>query len=156
MKKNFYIILLIAINSVSFSQTKEETANWIITKTSEHEVDIAGKRNYFIYEGEFKMEWYIDDKIAYVNNLPIKSIKEIKIDADKKRIQFILSCGVNCGTNESYINDKLEKIVNIKSFIIMIDAEDETLINRISKSLLHLIKLHGGNAKLIPQKREAF
>ena len=156
MKKSFCLIFLIVFSFISFAQSKEETANWIISKTSEHQVDLAGKRNYFIYEGEIIMEWYIDDKIAYTKTLPIKSITEIKIDSDKNRIQFILSCKDYCGKDKKYINDKIDKIENVKSIIIMIDANDETLINRMPKSILHLIKLSGGLAKLINQKKEPF
>lgn len=156
MKKSFYSIFLIAISFISFAQSKEDTANWIISKTSEHEIDLAGKRNYFIYEGEIIMEWYIDNKIAYIKTLPLKAITEVKIDSDKNRIQFILSCKDYCGKNKNYINDNIEKIENVKSLIIMIDANDETLINRMPKSILHLIKLNGGLAKLINQKKEPF
>ena len=155
MKRYFYIIILFGIN-FAFSQTKEETENWLIDKLNEHshiEGGISDEVVCAIEDGNIIEESYIKTfNTTTIFGLPIKSITKITVFKNKNKYTFSLYCGTNC------VNQKINKIVGkteentIKELDLEIDKNDSTLVERIPKALIHLVKLYGGNAKLVIHK----
>lgn len=156
MKKTLIFFIFIVIQSLSYSQTKEETSDWLIGKLNENsEIDngINNETVYFIKNGNlFKKTYYKTFNFNSVSGIPIKSIKRIIVYKDKISFHFDLDCQSNC------INDQINNVVGEveentgKLFHTEINNQDATLFERISKSLVHLVKLYGGIPQVVYQK----
>ncbi len=162
MKKNFYIILLITITCVSFSQTKEDTKNWILKELSNHQLKgNIGYSNYFINDGSITEEYFWNTTgkftLGHYAKISLKNVYQIEIDKSQVGYIFNLKCKNDCVSNRWYDNDeKIKEQNSTQTFSIQIDQNDSTLLSRIPKAIAHLIKLHGGNAKIIPLKKDPF
>ena len=156
MIKFIYYILLFSISSTSFCQTKQETSNWLIEKLNENNnVDDGTDSETFcsIINGNIISKNYNRTfKTNTIFGIPIKSIKKVIVYKNKFSFNFLLECESNC-VNEQINNIVGEKEENTgKLMTLKINNEDSTLYDRIPKSLIHLIKLYGGNPKLIIKK----
>ncbi len=162
MKKNFYIVLLFTITCISFSQTKEDTSNWILKELSNHQLKgNIGYSNYFINEGSITEEylWNTTGKftLGMYAKISLKNVYQIEIDKSQVGYIFNLKCKSNCVSVRWYDNDeKIKEQYSTQTFTIQIDQNDSTLLDRIPKALAHLIKLYGGNAKIVPLKKDPF
>ncbi|WP_304192613.1 hypothetical protein [Phenylobacterium aquaticum] len=162
MEKCFYTILLIAISFVSFSQTQEETQNWITKELSNHQLKgNTGYSNYFINEGSITLEYFWNTTgkftLGHYAQISLKNIYKIEIDKSQVGYIFNLKCKNDCVLNKWYDNDeKIKEQNSSQTFSIQIDQIDASLLNRMPKALAHLIKLYGGNAKIIPLKKDPF
>ena len=161
--RKLFLLLLVLIQSFSlYSQSKEETQNWILKELSNHR--LSGNiiySNYFIMEGYIIEEhyWNVTGKFTFrrSSKIPLKNIYQIQLDKSQVGYIFNLKCKSDCVANKEFDNDgKIENEYLSQVFEIQIDQGDSTLLNRIPKALLHLIKLHGGNAKLVPIKKDPF
>lgn len=160
--RKLLFLLLVLIQSSLYSQSKEETQNWILKELSNHR--LSGNiiySNYFIMEGYIIEEhfWNVTGKftIRRSSKIPLKNIYQIQLDKSQVGYIFILKCKSDCVANKEFDkNEKAENEYLSQVFEIQIDQGDSTLLNRIPKALLHLIKLHGGNAKLVPIKKDPF
>jgi hypothetical protein len=158
MLKNIYCILLFAISSISFGQTKEETSNWLTTKLNQHSSIVgSSEENYFfIKNGNIFEKSHLGGNarmnFTTIFGLPIKYITEITVSINPDSYTFNLYCGKNC------ISKSIDNIVGEieqdtpKSLGLEINKKDITLVKRIPKALLFLVKSYGGNAKLIIDK----
>ena len=94
MKKNFYIILLITITCVSFSQTKEDTKNWILKELSNHQLKgNIGYSNYFINDGSITEEYFWNTTgkftLGHYAKISLKNVYQIEIDKSQVGYIFI-------------------------------------------------------------------
>jgi hypothetical protein len=159
MKKTLTFLILISIQHLTYSQTKQETSDWLIDKLNDNSsVNDGTDSETFCYikNGNIIEKTYNRTfKTNTIFGIPIKSIKKIIVYKDKLSFNFILDCQSNC------VNDQINNIVGKKEenigkvLMLKINIEDSTLYDRIPKSLTHLIKLYGGNPKL-EFKKEPF
>lgn len=156
MNKIIFYTFLIAISSTSFCQTKEETSNWLTKKINEHnhiEGRVINDNIFFIKSGNiFEKSYEKYFKTTTIFGIPIKSITKITVYSNENDYTFELYCGRNC------INKNIDNIVGEtendtpKILRVEINKDDSTLLKRIPKALIHLIKAYGGNAKVIVNK----
>lgn len=156
MKKIICYVLLFVISSNSFCQTKEETSNWLIGKLNTHskiEGDVNDEVQYFIKNGNIFKKSYIESiNITTVFGIPIKSVTEITVFIGEDSYTFDLYCGKNC-ISKSINNTVGETEPDTpKGLGLKINKKDPTLVKRITKALLYLVKSYGGTAKLIIDK----
>jgi len=154
--KNLFILLFVSICNNLISQTKEQTSNWLIEKLNENSELNDGLNNEticYIKDSNLIEKTYNKTfNTTTIFGIPIKSITKITVFKDKNSFTFSLFCDRNC------INKQINSIVgeieedNKKDLSLDINNNDSTLYQRIPKALVHLIKIYGGNAKLIYYK----
>ena len=153
MKKILLLLIVVSNHHLTHSQTKQETADWLTGKLNEYSKVNDGINNEtfcYIKDGNiFEKTYNKTFNSNTIFGIPIKSVKKIIIYKDKVSFHFNLVCESNC-VNEQ-INNAVGKIEEntIKMLELEINNEDSTLYDRIPKSLVHLIKLYGGNPKLV-------
>ncbi len=162
MRKIIYLTFLVTFTSLSYSQTKEETKNWIEKETFNHRLmgDLTFT-NYFIKDGFIIEESYQKHKGSFIfwntAKIPIKNIYLIEIDKSQSGYIFNLKCKNDCVSYRWYdYEEKLKEQYLSQTFSIQIDQNDPSLLDRLPKSLIHLVNLYGGKAKLIPMKKDPF
>lgn len=174
-KKNYILLIIFLFVNFCFSQTKEETADWISDEVRIHSgynKNYSKFSNYFIREKHtviIKQDFEVyngEIKTISESIVPIKSIVAIKVKSYASpdttnqydnSIVFELNCKVECVKNSSFDGDgKTKEGFTSNEFYLRIDNQDMTLKNRIPKALLYLIKLCGGNAKLESVKKDIF
>lgn len=155
MKK--FLLLIVLISQISFSQTKEETIDWLNIKFNEYTDS---------YMGEYKIEikndpsWgetlfisvrikneYMSEHYNYYSFLP-KNIISVSTTT-KFRTDGKLGLLITAKGNNIYYNNK--EFVN-KIEVYCIPAPNETII-RIQKGILHLLNLMGNPIK---EQKELF
>ena len=96
----------------------------------------VGKTIEYKYDDGFKdcIEYnYFVDSVKYINCV----INDSNISSSEKKFYRVKYSKVNPEISELYLTNEIK---------------DSTLYDRIPKSLIHLIKLYGGNPKLIIKK----
>ncbi|SCZ01182.1 hypothetical protein [Flavobacterium caeni] len=157
--KNIAIIIFLIFTNFLFSQSKEETKEWIIEKYNNYErvnqynqkFDLTFEEDYLIYE-----------YLGSLFKLKIKDIKKIELkkerfDNDDKEgwvsiyIYFQKGKLSTKGLNENVFSNAESDT----SFKIPLSSEliNEGYKDRMEKAIIHLVKLYGGNATI---KKEAF
>jgi hypothetical protein len=151
------LLLLIALLPFSvLAQTKEETAEWIVSKANESYNHGA---RYAIGEGDLTVKMSIGDS-RYERTIPIASIKTISMVHTDDYMTFVLKCDDDCvylvetDLNDTFKSDSHKGVLMIE----MYRKVEASLGPRMQKALLHLVDLHGGKAAAIPYqpKKEAF
>lgn len=176
MRLKIIIYLLLSISVYSYSQTKEETEEWINSKINIYPVKYTGNIN-------IDEEILIDEGILYYYNalegdsyyngswskLDFKDIKAIKFSKDRAieggNSWIVLSFFFN--ENKAYTSGDIKQKYYPKSVTTYTKNPKHTRIQmrldnrfkedgiekRMEKALLHLSKLYGGSATL---KKEPF
>lgn len=160
MKTTTILIFLLVLN-ISWSQSKEETLDWLNWKLDEYYSKV--------WREEYKIkvsQHPIDGEIIYIetfrHDIPRgsfyyfrpSSISRISTTRKKggenhKRLDIEFFSKTKSIIHKSYYTGEIE---NLESFIMFIDGDDET-VERIKKGFLHLSKLMGSD---IPENQELF
>lgn len=135
------IIILTLLFQLGFSQTKEETKQWIVDKYNDYE---RSNEYSSICDLDFKDSYIIVKMFGQIEKFPIKNINIIEIkskrwDSDDKIgwTSMILRYGKD---------ERAELLLNA-------DFITDGYKARIEKAIIHLVQLYGGKAKI---KKEAF
>jgi hypothetical protein len=155
MNTLIFSLVLIA-PMTSYAQSKAETETWLIEQSRENTQGLS-----------YKME---DDQLMSVLELPslgtygggevhrtvnLAAVKTVSMVHTDEYLSFKLMCETDCVYQ--VVNDrdgKFESEDKRKNFLFEIYRKlDKSYPPRVQKALLHLIKLSGGNAKIVaPQK----
>jgi hypothetical protein len=136
-------------------QTKEETESWILKQA---EVNAAGltytiEGDEFVSHMSFGPGAEIYGASAVQKAIPLSRVTHITYVRTEKYLSYSLMCSEAC----AYTLDEPE--TKQPKFLFEIYRKlDDGFPARMNKALLHLIKLHGGNAKITKQTpaKEAF
>lgn len=145
MKK--IIVLFVLLSHLGFSQSKEETLNWLNFKLSEYTDSFMGEYSIYV-ENDKNWGEIINIKVRVQNDytaenftnysfLP-KNIESV-ITTKKFRTDGKLGLIIKAKGNNIY-KDKMEFVDDIE--IYCLEAPDETII-RIQKGIIHLLNLMG-------------
>lgn len=154
--KFFTALCLLSFFSISATaQTKEETESWILKQTEVNPSEIKHS-----IEGDVLIS-----KVTMVNGIgglggepvekgiPISQISNIVYTHTNEYLSYTMTCGKPC----AYLLDEPEE--KRPKFLFEIYKKlDSSYVPRMNKALLHLVKLHGGKAKLAKTEssKEAF
>jgi hypothetical protein len=151
------LLLLVALLPFSaFAQTKEETAEWIVSKANE---SYNYGASYAISEGDLTVKMSASDS-RFERTIPISSIKTVSMVHTDDYMTFVLKCDDDCvylvetDLNDKFKSDSYKGVLMIE----MYRKVDASLGPRMQKALLHLVELHGGKATVTPYqpKKETF
>jgi hypothetical protein len=154
---NTLIFLLALIAPViSHAQSKAETETWLIEQSRENTQGLS-----------YKME---DDQLMLILELPslgthgggevhrtvkLAEVKTVSMEHTDRYLSFKLMCETDCVYQ--VVNDrdgKFESEEKRKSMLFEIYRKlDKSYPPRVQKALLHLIKLNGGNAKMVVSQK---
>jgi hypothetical protein len=151
------LLLFIALLPLSaLGQTKEETAEWIVSKANE---SYNYGASYDISDGDLTVKLSAGES-HYERTIPIGSIKTVSMVHTEDYMTFVLKCDDDCVyLVETDLNDRFK--ADSHQGVLMIEMYrkvDPSLGPRMQKALLHLVELHGGKAVVIAfqPKKEAF
>lgn len=146
MKKSIFFIIL--ISQISFSQTKEETLDWLNLKLKEHTELIAGQYKFEIEKAEDKEIIYVTKmtdvgfgpRPTYFYFLP-KDISSVNLTTAYR----------TDGKLAIQIVSKSKKILKGESLVeelpIYCKASSDEAIKRIQKGIINLLNLMGNPIK---------
>jgi hypothetical protein len=154
--KFFIALFLLTLFSVSATaQTKEETESWILKQTEVNPSEIKHS-----IEGDVLIS-----KVTMVNGVgglgrepvekgtPISQITNIVYTHTNEYLSYTMTCDKPC----AYLLDEPDE--KRPKFLFEIYGKfDASYVPRMNKALLHLVKLHGGKAKIVKAEapKEAF
>lgn len=154
MIKNIALLaFLLLYNVMALAQSQEETEGWILKQT---EFNLDGRLKYTIEDGELVSRLTLPYALGgetIQKAIPISQITKISFVQTDKYLSYSLMCDNPCAYQADEPDDKQTK------FLFEIYKKlNSNFPARMQKALLHLIKLHGGEAKMIKQevKKEAF
>lgn len=135
------------------AQTKEETEVWIIKQTQVNPYQLK-----HTIEGDelISSTTVGSDMIAgglVKKAIPISQVTTIAYTHTIEYLSYTMTCDKPC----AYLLDEPEELR--PKFLFEIYAKlDKSYVPRMNKALLHLIKLHGGKAKVVKAEpvKEAF
>lgn len=148
------MMLLLLFPAAAVAQTKQETADWITSKTNatfneglSYQVDddslIVKLRSPGLYGG------------SQERTMPIRSIAQISYLHTDEFLSVRLTCLDKCahvaGFDDSgkFLSDGYSD-----TFLVEIYGKvDADLPERMQKAILHLVSLHGGQAKIVPHRK---
>jgi hypothetical protein len=154
MIKKLVISLLfscVAVNAVA--QTKEETEAWIIKQTEVNPYEIKHS-----IEGD-ELISHITMPSVNIGNppiqkaIPISQVTTIAYTHTNEYLSYTMTCDQPC----AYLLDEPDE--KRPKFLFEIYKKlDASYVPRMNKALLHLVKLHGGKAKVVKAEvpKEAF
>jgi hypothetical protein len=154
MIKNIALLaFLLFYNSMALAQTLEETEGWILKQT---DFNLDGRLKYSIEDGELVSRLTLPYALGgetIQKAIPISHIKKISFVQTDKYLSYSLMCDNPCAYQADEPDDKQAKFL-----FEIYKKQNPSFHPRMQKALLHLIKLHGGEAKMIEQdvKKEAF
>ncbi len=143
----------LSINAMA--QTKEETESWILKQTEVNPSEIKHS-----IEGDVLIS-----KVTMVNGIgglggepvekgiPISQITSIVYTHTNEYLSYTMTCDKPC----AYLLDEPDE--KRPKFLFEIYKKlDSSYVPRMNKALLHLVKLHGGKAKIVKAvaSKEAF
>ena len=177
MKKKIFLFILIITSGFVYSQTIQETEDWINKNINDYPRKISGSMNLtyylevvngFLYTID---TWTVTDSNYISQSLMRTSLKDIKhieysydTGGDTKDSKFIYiefksydnkvlwDKDFDKRNNEDDVVFEIYPSDNIR-IQTSIDFEKSGMKERMSKAFLHLIKLYGGNAVI---KKEPF
>lgn len=154
--KFFTALCLLSFLSVTaMAQTQEETETWILKQTEVNPREIKHS-----IEGDVLIS-----KVTMVNGIgglrgepvekgiPISQITNIVYTHTNEYLSYTMTCDKPC----AYLLDEPDE--KRPKFLFEIYKKlDSSYVPRMNKALLHLVKLHGGKAKLTKAEalKEAF
>jgi hypothetical protein len=154
--KFFITLCLLSFFSINaMAQTKEETEAWIIKQSELNPQEI--KHN-------IEDDVFIS-KVTMVNGIgglggepvekgiPISQITNIVYTHTNEYLSYTMTCDKPC----AYLLDEPDE--KRPKFLFEIYKKfDSSYVQRMNKALLHLVKLHGGKAKIVKAEapKEAF
>lgn len=149
----FLMLALFAAHVIA-QQTKEETEGWILKQTV---INTPGL-SYTIEGDEFVSRMSYGAPVGLgvddiQKAIPISKITQIQYIHTDRYLSYIFMCNELCAYLLAEPEEKQPK------FLFEIYRKlDASFAERMNKALLHLIKLHGGNAKISKQAqvKEAF
>jgi len=149
------LMLALFASQAMAQQTKEETESWILKQAA---INTPGL-SYTIEGDEFvsHMSFGAGAGIYGANDvqkaIPISKVTQIQYIHTDKYLSYILTCNQPCAYLLADPEEKQPKF--LFEIYRKVDSEFPA---RMNKALLHLIKLHGGNAKISKQApvKEAF
>lgn len=147
-----FVFFIWATHAVA-QPSKDETEGWILKQA---EINTPGL-SYTIEGDEFVSRLSFGGPAGLGSDvqkaIPISKVTQIQYIHTDKYISYILMCNEPCAYLLAEPEEKQSK------FLFEIYRKlDEKFAERMNKALLHLIKLHGGNAKISKQAppKEAF
>lgn len=149
------MLTLFTTHAVAQQQTKEETESWILKQAA---VNTAGltytiEGDEFVSHMSFGPGAEIYGAGAVQKAIPLSRVTHITYVHTEKYLSYSLMCNESC----AYLLEEPE--TKQPKFLFEIYRKlDADFPARMNKALLHLIKLHGGNAKITKQTpaKEAF
>lgn len=152
-KKIVSLLFLFFLIGNAVAQTKEETEAWIIkqTQVNPYQLKHTIEGDELISHTTIGSDMITGGPIQKV--IPISQVTTIAYTHTNEYLSYTMTCDKPC----AYLLDEPEELR--PKFLFEIYAKlDANYVPRMNKALLHLIKLHGGKAKVVkaaPQK-EAF
>ena len=147
--KFFTAMCLLTFFSISaIAQTKEETEAWIIKQT---EVNPYGLKHSIEGDELISHLELAGDKI--IKAIPIGQVTQISYTHTNEYLSYGMTCNKPC----AYLLDEPDE--KQPKFLFEIYKKlDASYVPRMNKALLHLVKLHGGQAKIVKLEtpKEAF
>ena len=155
MKFLITLCLLSFLSINAMAQTKEETESWIIKQSELNPQEIKHS-----IEGDVFIS-----KVTMVNGIgglggdpvekgiPISQITKIVYTHTNEYLSYTMTCDKPC----AYLLDEPDE--KRPKFLFEIYKKfDSSYVPRMNKALLHLVKLHGGKAKIVKAEaiKEAF
>lgn len=150
------LLLLALFPFYAVAQTKEETAEWIVSKANENYNHGA---SYEISGSDLMSKISLGDS-RFERTIAIGSIKTVSMVHTEEYMTFFLRCDDDCVYFTETESDGTFKSDSYKDVVLieMYGKVDASLGPRMQKALLHLVELHGGKAAAIAYKpkKEAF
>lgn len=149
----FCILFLLFINC-AYSQTKEETQDWISEKISYysysddievfHDYSITFDKSNIILKDNFRAKIGGNDNSFVITFIiPIKDLHKIRFEAQQHNVWLHLKTKSN--SIEYFVNNNSnKKIINKVEIILEKSFFENDMKNRMDKAFTNLIKLYGG------------
>jgi hypothetical protein len=155
MKFFITICLLSFLSLNAMAQTKEETEAWILKQTEANPSEIKHSIEDDVLISKVHMVngvgGFGGDPIE--KGIPISQITKIVYTHTNEYLSYTMTCDKPC----AYLLDEPDE--KRPKFLFEIYKKfDASYVPRMNKALLHLVKLHGGKAKLAKAEalKEAF
>jgi hypothetical protein len=154
MIKNIVLLVFLTLyTTIAISQTQEETEGWILKQT---EFNLEGRLKYAIEDGELISSLTLPYALGgetIQKAIPISQITKISFVHTDKYLSYSLMCDKPCAYQADEPDDKQTKFL-----FEIYKKQNSSFPPRMQKALLHLIKLYGGEAKMIKHEvqKEAF
>ena len=143
-KKVFLSGVLVMLASCAVAQTKEATHTWIIEQTRMNPFRLKHS-----IEGDALISSTTMSSAAMGGEtvekaIPVSQVTTIAYTHTNEFLSYTLSCNVPC----SYLM-KSPEIKRPKFLFEIYSKLDASYVQRMNNALLHLVKLHGGKAKVV-------
>ena len=143
-KKVFLSGVLVMLASCAVAQTKEATHTWIIEQTRMNPFRLKHS-----IEGDALISSTTMGSAAMGGEtvekaIPVSQVTTIAYTHTNEYLSYTLSCNAPC----SYLMESPE--IKRPKFLFEIYSKlDAGYVQRMNNALLHLVKLHGGQAKVV-------
>jgi thiamine pyrophosphokinase len=148
------VAVLLASTGIVAAQTKEDTVAWLIKQTTQNSSDLTHSVEDGVLESHVTLAGGIGGLADPISKgIPLGKVTDIVLTQTEKYVSFTLKCNTPC----AYLLQSPE--LKRDKFLFEIYGNfDSTYSLRLQTALLHLVKLHGGNAKVRngPLQKEPF
>lgn len=147
------LVFLCILSANAQAQTKEETETWIIkqTQVNPYQLKHTIEGDELISHTTIGSDMITGGPIQKV--IPISQVTTIAYTHTNEYLSYTMTCDKPC----AYLLDEPEEL-RPKFLFEIYTKLDASYVPRMNKALLHLIKLHGGKAKVVKAEpvKEAF
>ncbi|GHC65465.1 hypothetical protein [Ulvibacter litoralis] len=150
MSKLYFVILIFTFN-LTYSQTEEETIDWIIEQTIKYPVTNGGNSNWNFENGKMVVYFKFND-MELTKITELSSIKIIDPYSKDNEVGLIFELHKGKPIKFIYPNQNESKDWFEQKESFKLSTDDKEMLPRITKAFQHLIKLNGGKAEVKNQK----
>ena len=148
------LALLLTYGSVATAQTKEDTVAWLMKQATQNPYSLKHAVEDGVFESHLTLIGGIGRAADPISKaIPLGKVTAIVLTQTDKYVSFSLACDTPC----AYLLESPE--LKRDRFLFEIYGKfDSAYALRLQNALLHLVKLHGGNAKATsaPKQKEPF
>ena len=161
MSKNTLIIVIFFLNNLVYSQTKSETLNWLNEYYDKYGDCGEAHCDFYVDDNNFliyRRKTTISDDFKKINLKKIKRIifKQDKIISTWAYIYLECDSDEHAGFSISYYNSSPSYYPrNYMSITFYNNFYTDKIHLRYLKALLHIVKISGGNAKIISNRKKS-
>ena len=144
IKKTISLLLLLTLVYHAMAQSRQETEDWIINQTKVNPYGLKHRIEGNELISRLELPSVTIGGGIIEKAIPIGQITTIAYTHTNEYLSYTLSCNVPC----SYLMESPE--IKRPKFLFEIYSKlDASYVQRMNNALLHLVKLHGGQAKVV-------